>query len=59
MAFTPKGDGWKLYAIYYLNTRTEMWAPNEGVALQWVGMRYSIAPGHERIACRAFDITPQ
>jgi hypothetical protein len=58
MAFTPKADGWKLYAIYYLNTRTEMWAPTSRVALQWVGMKYGIAPGHEHIACRAFDITP-
>jgi hypothetical protein len=57
MAFTPKTDGWKLYAVYYLNTRSEIWAPNEGLALKWIGMRYNIAPGHEARACRAFDIT--
>ena len=57
MGLSPKTDGWKLFAVYYLNTRTELWAPNEGVALRWIGQRMGIKPGHEFRACRAFDIT--
>ena len=49
----------KLYAVYYLNTRTEIWAPNSTTALKWIGLRKGIKPGHERIACRAFEITPK
>ena len=48
----------RLYAVYYLNTRTEIWAPCEGAAMRWVGIKMGIKQGHEAIACRAFDITP-
>jgi hypothetical protein len=57
MGFSPRADGWKVYAVYYLNTRTEIWAPDARTALRFVGLRFGIAKGHEGKACRAFELT--